>query len=201
MMDLIWGLLLAAGVALALARGNPETVTNSVLRSVEGAVALAIALVGVIAFWSGLMRVAEKSGLPKLVAGLLRPLLLRLFPRIPREHPALGAIAMSISGNLLGLGNACTPLGLKAIQELQKLNPAGDGPSDEQCTYLCLVMGGLTIVPATVIALRARFHSAMPTANLAPTLAATIAGTAAALAVDWAARRLRRRRHAGGKKK
>ncbi|MGE5549008.1 MAG: nucleoside recognition domain-containing protein [Bacteroidota bacterium] len=199
MMDLIWGLLLASGVALSLARGDPEGVTNSVLRSVEGAVALAIALVGVIALWSGLMRVAEESGLPTLIARILRPLLARLFPGIPAGHRAMGAIAMSIGGNLLGLGNACTPLGLRAIQELQKLNPAADEPSDAQCTYLCLVMGGLTIVPATVIALRARYHSAMPTASLAPTLCATLAGTAAALTVDWVARRLRRR--AGGKRR
>ncbi|MGE5550292.1 MAG: nucleoside recognition domain-containing protein [Bacteroidota bacterium] len=196
MLDYIWGLLLALGVLLASLGGRPETVTASVLRAAEGAVALVIALVGVIALWTGLMRVAEDAGLPRLVARVLRPVLACLFPSIPRDHPALGAIAMSISGNLLGLGNASTPLGLKAIRELQHLNPSRDEPSDAQCTYLCLVMGGLTLVPATVIALRARYQSAYPTASLGPTLCATLAGTAAALAVDWAARSIRRRRKA-----
>jgi len=192
MLDLIWGILLCCGVALGIIQGRPEAVTNGVLRAAEGAVTLTIGLVGTIALWSGLMKVAEQSGLPSQVARLLRPMLKRLFPGIPKDHPAMGAIAMSVSANLLGLGNACTPLGLKAMQELQTLNPEKDAPSDAQCTFLCLVMAGLTLVPATVIALRVRFHSALPTASLAPTLCATLAGTAAALIVD---RVLRRRKH------
>lgn len=198
LLDLIWGLLLGLGVALGLAQGRPEAVTGSVLRAAEGAIALAIGLVGTIALWTGLMRVAQEAGLPVAVARLFRPLLVRLFPGVPRDHPALGAIAMSFSANLLGLGNATTPLGLAAMQELQKLNPDPAEPSDAQCTFLCLIMGGLTLVPATVIALRARYHSGHPTASLAPTLCATLAGTTAALLVDWLARRLRRGGKRGG---
>jgi len=198
LLDFIWGLLLALGVALGLMRGQPEAVTNSVLRAAEGAITLVIGLVGVIALWTGLMRVAQESGLPGVVARLLRPVLVRLFPSIPRDHPALGAIAMSVGANLLGLGNACTPLGLQAMQELQQLNECPDGPSPAQCTFLCLIVGGLTLVPATVIALRARYHSGHPTAILAPTLCATLAGTLTALAVDriaqaWYRHRAKRR--------
>ena len=200
MLDLIWSLLLALGVALALIHGQPDGVTNTVLRSAEGAIALAIGLVGTIALWTGLMRVAEQSGLPSVVARLLRPILVRLFPSVPRDHPAFGAIAMSIGANLLGLGNASTPLGLHAMEELQRLNRNPDEPSDAQSTFLCLVMSGLTLVPATVIALRARYRSQQPTASLAPTLCATLAGTITALSVDRLARTIRQRRARKGER-
>jgi spore maturation protein A len=141
------------------------------------------------------MRVAEESGLPKLVARLLRPFLVRLFPTVPRDHPAFGAIALAVSANLLGLGNASTPLGLRAMEELQGLNENPAEPSEAQATFLCLVMGGLTLVPATVIALRARYHSLHPAACLAPTICATLAGTVTALAVDWLFRGVKKMRH------
>lgn len=200
LLDLIWGVLLSTGVALGLLRGKPEAVTAGVLRAAEGAITLTIGLVGTIALWTGLMRVAEEAGLPKAVARLFRPILTRLFPSVPPHHPAMGAIAMSFSANLLGLGNASTPLGLQAMRELQKLNPTPDEPSPAQSTFLCLAMGGLTLVPATVIALRAQFGSASPTASMAPTLFATIVGTITALTVDAAVRQIRRcRRGKGGR--
>lgn len=192
-MDLVWGLLLAFGTALGLIRGRPEIVTNDVLRAAEGAIAMVLGLVGTIAFWSGLMRVMEEAGLQRAVARLLHPILTKLFPSIPRNHPALGAIAMALGANLLGLGNASTPLGLRAMQELQRLNEDPSRPSAEECTFLCLVMGGLTLVPATVIALRARYRSQDPTATLIPTICATLAGTAAGLMVDRLAKRRRKR--------
>jgi len=193
-MDLVWGLLLAFGAALGLIRGRPEMVTGQILRAAEGAVSLAVGLAGTIALWSGLMRVMEEAGLQRAVARLLHPILTRLFPSIPRDHPALGAIALALGANLLGLGNASTPLGLRAMQELQRLNDDPGSPSAEECTFLCLVMGGLTLVPATVIALRARYRSADPSATLIATICATLAGTAAALAVDRLAGRRRRKR-------
>ncbi|MGE5528577.1 MAG: nucleoside recognition domain-containing protein [Patescibacteria group bacterium] len=193
MMDLIWAVLLAAGVGLGIVSGRPEAVTGSLLRSAEGAVGLVLGLVGIIALWSGMMRVAQEAGLPGLVARVLRPLLARLFPDLPKGHPALEAVAMSLGANLLGLGNASTPLGLRAMAELQKLNPEQGRLSRAQGTFLALVMGGLTLVPATVIALRARARSAHPAAILAPTLCTTLAGTITALCVDRVALRLTNR--------
>ncbi|NLG83128.1 MAG: hypothetical protein GX493_00660 [Firmicutes bacterium] len=197
MMDLVWGLLLFFGALLGVVRGRPEAATAAIFRAAEGAITLAVGLLGTLALWGGLMRIMEEAGLPRVVARLFRPLLARLFPGLPPDHPALGSVAMAFGANLLGLGNAATPLGLKAMQELQHLNEDPDRPSAEECTFLCLVMGGLTLIPATVIALRARYRSQDPAACLGPALLATLAGTLAALTVDF----LAKRRKKGGKEK
>lgn len=168
----------------AAGTGNISAVTTGIFNGSESAIQLVIGLAGVMAFWSGLIRVADKAGLTKSLARLLTPMARRLFPTIPEGHPAIGAILLSISANLLGIGNAATPLGIKAMEELAKLNRKPDTASDEMCTFLALITSGLTIVPSTVIALRQSAGSSHPTVIIGTTLFATSLSTLAAILLD-----------------
>ena len=135
-----------------------KALTDKTLDSAKGAAALALGLIGVLALWSGIMRVAEKAGLVALLARALRPVLRRLFPDVPQDHPAMGAIVMNMSANLLGLGNAATPLGLSAMKHLQDLNVSMGGAkktaSNAMVMFLALNTTHLTLIPARTIALR-----------------------------------------------
>ena len=122
-MNIVWLLLIAAAVITAVFRGTMPEVSNAAFKSAGTAIELAIGLVGGMTLFLGLMRVAQDSGLVQLLARALRPLFRLLFPEVPKDHPALGAIAMNFGANILGLGDAATPMGLKAMQELQTLNP------------------------------------------------------------------------------
>ncbi len=162
-----------------------KALTDKTLDSAKAAAGLALGLVGVLALWSGIMRVAEKAGLVALLARLLRPLLTRLFPDVPPEHPAMGAIVMNMSANLLGLGNAATPLGLAAMKHLQDLNIAMGGArntaSNAMVMFLALNTTHLTLIPARTIALRLENKSLMATNIVVPTILATACGMAVAI--------------------
>jgi spore maturation protein A len=123
----------------------------------------------------------------------MRPLVRRIMPEVPPEHPAMGALLMNISANLLGVGHAATPLGLKAMQELQKLNDEPETATNAMCTFLALNTSSVTLIPATVIAFRANAGSANPTEIVATTLMATLCSTTAALTLDYLFRRRQRR--------
>lgn len=153
-MNGIWLFLLAGGILCAAWQGRLDVVTTSAIHGAEQAVTLAFKLIGVMSLWLGLMKIVEVSGLAQKISHLLGPIVRVIFPRIPSGHPALTAIVMMLSANLLGLGNAVTPLGIKAMQELQTLNPNKKRATCEMCTLLALCTTGLTLVPATVIALR-----------------------------------------------
>lgn len=171
----------AVGAAREAAAPALATLTAGLLESASVAAKLALGLVGVLALWMGLLRVAEAAGLVAALARLLRPLLRRLFPEVPEDHPALGAMVMNIAANLLGLGNAATPLGLEAMKQLQTLNPHKQTATNAMCLFLAINTSGLTLIPARTIALRAEHGSASPTAILLPTLLATLASTATAI--------------------
>ncbi|HHT28067.1 MAG TPA: hypothetical protein GXZ82_12580, partial [Firmicutes bacterium] len=175
MINRIWLAMLVIGVAVAAFRepGNIKTVTTSVVAGGDEAVRLAYSLIGIMAFWSGMMRLAEDAGLVRQLGKLLSPLTRRLFPSVPAGHPALGAIVLSFSANILGVGNAATPLGIKAMQELQKLNPSREEASDAICTFIAICAAGLTLVPGTLIALRAAAGSQDPTIIMIPAMLAT----------------------------
>ncbi|MGH6954566.1 MAG: nucleoside recognition domain-containing protein [Alphaproteobacteria bacterium] len=163
--------------------------TAAMLDSASGAVTLAIGLVGAMALFLGLMRVAESGGLLVIIARLLRPIMVRLFPDVPAEHPAMGAMILNLSANVLGLGNAATPFGIRAMQELDRLNPAKGTATDAMVLFLAINTANVTVLPTSVIALRAAMGSADPAGIVAPTLFATIISTAVAIV---AARLLRR---------
>lgn len=194
MLNLVWAGLLVTGVLVAVARGRADLVTETAMTSAASAVEILIGLLGVMVFWLGLSRIAEDAGLVQALSRLVRPLLRRFFPDVPRDHPALGAIAMNISANMLGLGSAATPFGLKAMQHLQELNPRKDTASDAMVTFLVLNTSGLTLVPAVVIGLRAQHGSANPAEIMLPVLLATAFSTVAGLTVHYLMLRRQRAR-------
>jgi spore maturation protein A len=152
-----------------------NAVTNDgIVKSAKTAVELAIGLIGIMALWLGIMKIAEQSGLVAKLAGVLKPITTRLFPDVPADHPAMGAMIMNISANMLGLANAATPLGLKAMEELNKLNKKLGTATDAMCTFLVINTSNVQLIPATVIAIRAAAGSAQPTEIIGPVIVATV---------------------------
>lgn len=162
--------------------------TNSKGGRSDGAVGIAIGYIGLIAFWLGLMKLAERAGLIASLSRLIAPLFRIIFPTVPKDHPASGAILLNFSANMLGLDNAATPLGIKAMQELQTLNGKKDTATHAMCMFLTLNVSSLTIIPASVIALRAQQQSEAPAQFWPVMLVATAIGTLTAftLCVIWA---------------
>ena len=140
-----------------------KKVTNDAIKIAQTAVEIALGLIGIMALWLGVMKVAEEAGLIKIIAGALKPITKRLFPEVPHDHPAIGSMVMNISANMLGLGNAATPFGLKAMEELDKLNPNKGTATNSMVTFLAINTAGMTLIPATAIAVRAAQGSANPT--------------------------------------
>lgn len=160
-----------------------RAVTQAAFDYAATAVTLALGLIGIMALWLGVMKVAEESGAVKALTRLLMPLTRRLFPEVPPDHPAVGAIIMNISANMLGLSNAATPFGLKAMEELNKLNPKLGTATNAMCTFLAINTAGLVILPATAMAVRAAAGSANPGIIIGTSIfgagCATIAGLVA----------------------
>lgn len=194
MLNLIWLLLLASGIIVAAINGNVEVVTEAALGAAKGAVEVCFDLIGVMALWLGIMKIAEQGGLVKSLARIMKPVMIRLFPSVPSEHPAMGAIILNLSANMLGLGNAATPFGMKAMQELQKLNQDSDEASEAMCTFLALNTSCITLIPATIIGVRLSFGSSNPTEIVGPCIFATGIAMIIAVSLDyWFRKRSRRR--------
>ncbi len=181
-MGVIWTVLLAAAVAAAAVNGRMAELTGAAVESAGRAVTFSIGLAGVMALWLGLMRVAEEAGLVRGVARVARPLMRLLFPAVPPEHPAMGAMVMNLSANLLGLGNAATPLGVKAMQELETLNPHPGTASDAQALFCALNTASVQLIPASVIALRVSAGARAPGEIIGATLLASLCAAATAVA-------------------
>lgn len=158
-----------------------DALSKAMIDSATGAVELALGLVGVMALFLGLMKIAEQGGLLKILARLIRPLMIRLFPDVPAEHPAMGAMILNMSANMLGLGNAATPFGIKAMQELNRLNPHKGSATDSMVLFLAINTSSITLLPTGVIALRASAGSIDPAGILPTTLFATLCSTLAAI--------------------
>jgi len=174
MLNLIWLALLLSGVLVAVFTGKLDAVGQGGLNAAKSAVMdLALPLVGVMALWLGLMRLAERSGLIQRLGRLLRPIMLRLFPDVPSDHPAIGAMMMNISANMLGVSNAATPLGLKAMTELNQLNPKPGVATNAMCTFLAINTASIQLIPATAINLLAINGSKNPSAIVGSTLLST----------------------------
>jgi spore maturation protein SpmA len=150
-------------------------VTNDgVLKMADTAVTIALGLIGVMTLWLGIMKIAEAAGLVTTLAKFVKPIMVRLFPEVPPEHPAMGAMVMNLAANFLGLSNAATPLGLKAMEELNKLNPVAGTATNAMCMFLTINTTALTLVPATVIAIRLTLGSKDPSEIIMPTFLATL---------------------------
>jgi len=158
-----------------------EALSKAMIESTGGAVDLAIGLVGVMTLFLGLMKVAEAGGMLKILARLIRPLMVRLFPDVPSGHPAMGAMILNLSANVMGLGNAATPFGIRAMQELETLNPHPGTATNAMVLFLAINTSSVTLLPTGVIALRAAAGSADPAGILPTTLFATIGSTAVAI--------------------
>lgn len=184
MINLIWLILLAGGILYAGLTGRIDVVTHSALTAAENAVTLAFKLTGVMCLWLGILRIAEKAGVVRFFSSLIGPLIRFLFPSVPPHHPAIGAITMTISANMMGLGNAVTPFGIKAMQELKTLNGNRDTASPAMCTLLALCTTGFTLVPATIIAIRSAAGSAHPAKVVGAVLAVSLLATTGALLAD-----------------
>ena len=160
---------------------NEETklgqVTSAAIKAANTGVEIAIGLIGVMALWLGVMKIAEEAGLTKVLARMVKPITRWLFPSIPSDHPAIGAMIMNIAANMLGLSNAATPLGLKAMEELDKLNPKKGEATDDMCTFLVLNTSAITLIPATAIAIRASLGSQNPQMIIVPSILAATCAT------------------------
>ncbi|MDE5892869.1 MAG: nucleoside recognition protein [Acetatifactor sp.] len=198
MLNYLWAAMIAIGIIYAAFTGNLEAITNAALDSAGEGISLCITTAGVMALWMGLMEIAQQAGLVAKLTKGISPLLGFLFPRIPRGHKAREYIATNIIANVLGLGWACTPAGLKAMEELARLeqergNPeyldgasrAGGGgrtASREMCTFLILNISSLQLIPVNMIAYRSQYGSTRPAAIIAPSILATLVSTVVAVA-------------------
>jgi len=154
MLNYIWFGMIFISVMVGSITGNINAVTDAAISMAKTAVEIAISLIGIMALWLGTMKIAEESGLISIIARALRPIMVRLFPDVPKDHPAIGSIVLNMAANILGLGNAATPLGLKAMEELQELNPKKDTATNAMCTFLAINTSSVQIIlPATVLAL------------------------------------------------
>lgn len=179
-----------ASVLLAAASGQMQAMTDSVVTSAEGAVELAIGLIGLMAFFLGLFRVAEDAGLLRHLAGLVRPLMCRLFPSVPADSPAMSAMILNISSNMLGLGNAATPFGIKAMEELEKLNTETGTATNAMVLFLAINTSALAVLPSGVVALRASVGSQDAMGILLPTWFASGCATLVAITAGLVLSRL-----------
>jgi spore maturation protein A len=182
MLNYIWFGLMAIALVVAAFNGTADAVSQAAIESAKTGVEIALGLVGVMTLWLGIMRVAEAGGLVTLLGRALKPVLRWLFPEVPPEHPAAGSMVLSIAANMLGLSNAATPFGIKAMEELQTLNPDKDVATNAQVTFMALNTSGVQLVPATMIGVLAAAGSKSPTAIISTSIAATFIGTVAALA-------------------
>ena len=154
MLNYIWFGLIFISVLVGTITGRIDEVTDAAISMSKTSVEIAIGLVGIMALWLGTMKIAEDSGLIQIIAKSLRPITIKLFPDVPSDHPAIGSIVLNMAANMLGLGNAATPMGLKAMKELQELNKHKDTATDAMCTFLAINTSSVQIIlPATVVGL------------------------------------------------
>ena len=181
MLNYIWFGLMAISLVVAAFNGTAEAVTKGAVDSASTAVTIAIGLVGVMTLWLGMMKIAEAAGLVAVLGRALRPALRWMFPEVPAEHPAAGAIVLAIAANMLGLNNAATPLGIKAMEDLQELSADKETATNPMVTFMAMTTSGVQLIPSTMIGLLAAAGSTNPTAIIAPGLVATFIGTIAAV--------------------
>lgn len=181
MLNAIWLGMIILSVIVGTLQGRIDQVVQAVTDSAKLGFEVALGLTGIMALWLGIMAIASASGLVSRLAQWMRPVLTRLFPDVPVEHPAMGAMLMNISANMLGLGNAATPFGLEAMKELQKLNDRATVASDAMCTFLAINTSSVQLIPATAIAFLAAHGSTHPTEVIFSSLVATSASTLVAI--------------------
>lgn len=181
MLNYLWAGMIIVGIIFAAFTGKMADVTNAALDSSKEAVTLCITMMGVMSFWVGIMEIAKKGGIMEAAAKKMRPLIRFLFPELPEGHPAEEHITSNIIANVLGLGWAATPAGLKAMEELGKLNHGSTSASNAMCNFLILNISSLQLIPVNVIAFRSQYGSVEPTAIVGAGIVATTISTVTAI--------------------
>ena len=181
MLNYIWLALVLLAVAIGGWNDRFKDVTEGAFDGAKTAVTIALGLIGIMALWLGVMRLAERAGLVQRIARGLRPIMRQLFPDVPPEHPAMGSMVMNMAANMLGLGNAATPLGLRAMRDLKTLNPRTDVATNAMCTFLAINTSSVQLIPATAIAILAASGSTRPTVIVGTALLATLCAATVAI--------------------
>jgi spore maturation protein A len=181
LINYIWFFIIACGILFGLINGKADLLSKSIVNSADATVKLVIGLAGLMCLWCGVMRIAEKSGLTDKLAKILRPMLRLIFKRAARDEKAMGAIIMNLTANMMGLSNAATPFGIKAMEEMQRLNNDKDTSSDDMSLFLVLNAACIQFIPATVLSIRAANNSNNPGIIILPAIIAT--GTAAIVGI------------------
>lgn len=172
-MNYIFYFLIVISIIAGAINGKLSDVVNAILTGAELSVKVAFSLIGIMAFWLGMMKIAKQCGLIEFIAKIIKPITKRLFNEIPEDSPAIGDIAMSFTANAFGLANAATPIGIKAMEELQHHNKDKSSASNAMCTFLAMSTAGFQLIPATVIAVLIGIGYKNPTSIIAPTLLVT----------------------------
>ena len=189
MVSILWTFLIIIAIVYSLIFGNVSIINDSILKNAGSALELFLSIFPTIVLWSGIMKIAENAGILVKFANFLEPILKRLFPSVPKNNKALGYISSNIAANMLGLGSAATPFGLKAMDELQKINDKKDTASTSMITFLVLNTAGVTIIPTTILAIRLSYGSLNPTEIIAPALISTTCSCVSAILIDYLIRR------------
>lgn len=184
MINLIWAMMTVVGIVFAMINGTMDQVNEAVFKGASEAVTLCIGLISILVFWLGMMKIAEDAGLLNRLSILFKPIVRRLFPEVPANHPAMGYILSNMMANMFGLGNAATPLGIKAMEELKRLNGGKNEASRSMITFLAVNTSSITLIPTMVIAIRMKYESASPTEIVGPTLIASISSAIGAILID-----------------
>ncbi|MGX9290030.1 nucleoside recognition domain-containing protein [Bacillus sp. A015] len=184
MVNLIWVFLTVIGLVYAMFNGTMQEVNEAVFKGSKEAVTISIGLISVLVFWLGLMKIAEEAGLLNFFSKLCRPFISKLFPDIPPNHPAMGYILSNLMANFFGLGNAATPLGIKAMEQMKTLNGGKNEATRSMITFLAVNTSSITLVPTTVIAIRMTYGADQPTDIVGPTILATLISGIGAIIID-----------------
>ncbi len=172
-MNYIWYFLIAVSIIYGAINGTLNQVANAIFSGTELAVKIVLTLLGIMTFWLGIMKIAEKSGIVEFLTKLLKPIARLIFPELPKDSPIIGDVAMNFSANALGLANAATPIGIKAMEGMQELNKDKESATNSMCTLLAMNTAGFQLIPATVIAILAANGCKDPTEIIVPTLIVT----------------------------
>lgn len=183
-MNYIWYFLIVISIVFGAVNGRLNEVANAIFSGTQLAVKIVLTLLGIMTFWLGIMKIAEKSGIVEFLSKLLTPIAKFIFPEIPSKSPIIGDIAMNFSANALGLANAATPIGIKALEGMQKLNKDKESASDSMCTLLAMNTAGFQLIPATVIAILAAAGCEKPTEIIVPTLIVTSSAFISAIIIS-----------------
>jgi len=190
----VFGFLVIISIIIAIFTGKVSVISVEAVTAAGEGVKKVFGLIGILTLWLGVAKIAERSGLLKIITGVLHPLVGWLFPTIPKGHPAMGAILMNLTANMFGFGSAATPFGLKAMEELQRLNRNRYSASEAMCTFLVINATSITFMPSTIIALRINAGSANPMEIVGTTFFASCVSTCVAITADYCCRVYYRRR-------